>query len=85
MIIFRSPILFSELAESELPAELRPIIADLLERKAKSPELGEDKRIDILNEYVENGIASLTAAADNLPRDPASDWSALNELFIKQF
>jgi len=76
------PILFTELVEAKLPTELLPIIEALLAQKAETPELGENKRIDILNEYIENSVTSLITAAGNLPNDSVSDWNTLNELFL---
>ena len=76
------PIYFAELVESELAPEMRPIIETLLAQKAKTPELGEEKRVDALNEYIEKNIDLLTIAAGNLPNDYISDWNTLNELFL---
>ena len=76
------PMLFSELVESELEASMQPIIYDLLELKSKTPEVGEGKRIDKLNCYIEENLKQLKEAADSLPRDNKKDWESLNELFL---
>jgi len=76
------PMLFSELVESELETEMRPIISRLLEQKANTPEMGEDKRIDELNDYIDKNLVSLKVTIDALPREHKADWSRLNELFL---
>jgi hypothetical protein len=76
------PMLFSELVESELEADMRPIIYDLLELKSKTPEVGEGKRIDELNAYIEKNLEQLKEIADSLPRDNKKDWERLNEIFL---
>ena len=76
------PMLFSELVESELEDEMRPIIERLLEQKALTPEMGVAPRIDRLNEYIDMSLVTLKAAVDAMPRDRKADWNKLNELFL---
>lgn len=61
---------------------IRPIIARLLEQKANMPEMGEDKRIDKLNDYIDANLISLKTAIDDLPKEHKEDWNRLNELFL---
>lgn len=77
------PMLFSELVEAELEPEMRPIIDDLLALKSTTPEMGEGKRIDDLNEYIDDILMQLKEAIDILPPDNKSDWERLNDLFLK--
>ena len=53
------PMLFSELAEAELPASLREEIKDLLELKMKSPEIKLIPRRDAVNEYLDRSIVEI--------------------------
>ena len=75
------PMLFSELAESELEPEMRPTVDKLLQLKTNSPEMGEGKRIDALNTYIDETIVWLKETIDALPADEKPDWEQLNELF----
>ena len=76
------PMLFTDLADSVLEADMRPIIDDLLELKKTTPEMGEGVRIDKLNEYIDENLVSLKTAIDALPADHKADWGRLNELFL---
>lgn len=76
------PMLFSELVEAELDLEMRPIVNNLLKRKTNTSEVGEGKRIDALNVYIDETIASLKVTIDALPSDRKASWSRLNELFL---
>ena len=79
------PMLFTELAESELEDEMRPIIERLLEQKALTPEMGVAPRIDRLNEYIDVNLVALKAIVDKMPADRKADWNKLNELFLSMF
>ena len=59
------PMLFSELVEAVLEPEMRPIIANLLERKMNMPEMGEDKRIERRNRTCDG--SHLTRLVKNFP------------------
>jgi len=76
------PMLFTELADAVLEAEMKPIIDDLLLLKMNTPEMGEGKRIDKLNEYIDENLVSLKAAIDALPHEHKANWNKLNKLFL---
>ena len=76
------PLLFSELVEAELEQNMKPIIDELLRLKMNTPEMGESRRIDLLNEYIEDNLASLKELIDGMPGERRPDWNGLNELFI---
>ena len=76
------PVPFAELVEAELEPELRPILEDILKQRSEAPEQSMGKRFDKLNENIEKNIASLIAAAGDLPIDEKADWNCLNELFF---
>lgn len=78
------PMLFTELAESQLEPEMRPIIDYLLDLKMNSPEIKEIPRIDKLNEYIEKNLEELEAAVKALPYDKNSSWDELNKFFLEE-
>lgn len=75
-------MLFSELAGAELEPHLKPMIDRLLELKLSTREIGEGRRIDGLNAYIEEMLVRLKAEIDALPREQEQSWTPLNELFI---
>lgn len=76
------PMLFSELAEAQLPGFLRDEVERLLELKMNAPEVKEIPRIDILNEYLAESIASIReSAADYEDRRGGRD--ELNAFFLR--
>ena len=76
------PMLFTELVEAELEAEMRPIIYDLMNIKMNTPEIANGKRIDRLNEYIDESLMSLKRAIDAMPREHKEDWNRLDDLFL---
>lgn len=76
------PMLFSELAASQLPDYLEETVAKLLDLKMNSPEVKMIPRIDILNAYMERSIAEVRALAEQYPREITKDWEELNALFL---
>ena len=76
------PMLFSELVDAELEVEMRPVIEKLLAQKAITSELGEGKRIDELNDFIELNLTKLKTVVDAMPGDRKTDWKKLNELFL---
>ncbi|MDR1564323.1 MAG: nucleotidyltransferase domain-containing protein [Oscillospiraceae bacterium] len=76
------PMLFLELAEAELESEMRPIVEQLLDLKKQTPELGQGKRIDALNAYLDKELGLLKAAVDALPHESKRGWEELNALFL---
>jgi len=75
-------MLFSELVDGELEPHMRPIIQSLLEKKSVTPEMGEGKRIDELNAYIDETLVKLKSEIDALPQERKTGWERLNELFI---
>ncbi len=76
------PMLFTELADAELEPDMKPIIDDRIYLKMNTPEIGEGKRIDKLNEYIDENLVSLKTVIDALPGEHNADWGRLNELFM---
>lgn len=76
------PMLFTELAESELEPDMKGIIENLLNMKINTPEIGEGKRIVRLNEYIENNLTLLKTTIDSMPREHKANWDTLDKLFL---
>ena len=76
------PMLFSELAVSQLPDYLEKTVAKLLDLKMNSPEVKMIPRIDILNAYMDRSIAEVRALVEQYPREITKDWEELNALFL---
>ena len=76
------PMLFSDLVDAELPPAMRPIIGRLLEQKMTTPEMGEGKRVDALNMYIDETLSQLKIEIDALPQDHKAGWEPLNTLFL---
>lgn len=79
------PMLFSELVESQLEPELKPIINSLLERKMNLPEIGEIPKIEPLNKFIEDNLVKIKSEIQALPAEKDSDWDKLNSLFLRAF
>lgn len=78
------PMLFIDLVDSQLPAEIRPIIDRLLDLKINSPEVKEIPRIDELNAYIERSLDELEVLAQNMPYEKNADWDELNQFFLSE-
>lgn len=76
------PMLFSELMDAELEAEMRPAVEKLLEAKMNTPEIGKGKRIDVLNEYIDVQLEELKHKADIMDGEKPIDWQRLDEVFF---
>lgn len=75
------PMLFSELMDAYLDASLKPEVLHLLERKRNTPEIGEGKRLDKVNTYIEHTMAALESHIKALPPARGNDWEELNAAF----
>ena len=74
------PMLFSELAEAELDAELRPEVERLLVMKREVPETEMIPVIPVLYDYVERNLDWLEEIASQMP-SRRTQWEPLNEFF----
>lgn len=77
------PMLFSELAQACLDEALVPAVNDLLQMKMNTPELGEGKRIDVINDYLDASIAEIEKSLNEYPSDDAKSWDELNSIFLR--
>ena len=63
------PVLFSNLMDAELEAEMKPLVEDLIRLKMNTPEKGEVDSLDKLNIYIEENLVSLKNIIDGLPEE----------------
>jgi len=77
------PMLFDELAATELPATLRDDVDRLLDIKMNSPEIKEIPRVDTINEYLDLEIATIKEKIKTMAKEQDNSWQTLNELFLQ--
>ena len=76
------PMLFTELADACLDDALVPAVNELLRLKMNTPELGEGKRIDIINEYLDSSIGEIETLLKDYAADDPKSWDELNAIFL---
>jgi predicted nucleotidyltransferase len=76
------PMLFSELADSQLEPEMRCVVGDLLRVKMDTPEIGEIPRVQPLNEFIERNLKLIRERIEALPPGIKKSWEPLNKLFL---
>lgn len=76
------PMLFGKLTDKYLEESIKPDVLKLLDLKMKNPEIGEGKRFDKINEYIEHNIDSIEKLVTSLPTARGNDWDELNRVFI---
>ena len=76
------PMLFTDLTKEFLEDDIHPYVEDLLYIKMNTSEVGEGKRIDELNEYLDNSIAEIEDIIKSLPEENKGSWKDLNKIFL---
>lgn len=76
------PMLFEELVEEELEAELVPEVNRLLDMKKTLPEMGKAPRIQVINDYIESELQEVKVATEGIEEQEV-EWDGLNELFLR--
>lgn len=76
------PMLFSSLMEKYLDEEIKPDVEKLLDLKMNTPEIGEGKRFDRVNDYIEKNIKAVDATIAELPKEEPNGWNELNNIFL---
>ena len=74
------PMLFDELVEAELAAEMVPIVDELVRIKRETSELGTGPKIPKLDEYIREQMVILQDAAEKAD-NRKNDWDILEEFF----
>ncbi len=77
------PMLFSELAEAELPADLISPINKLLDMKINSPEITECPRVDAINQYIEREFELISEEIVKYQCIENKSWQPLNDTFLR--
>ena len=76
------PMLFSTLMDKYLDEAVKPDVQTLLRLKTETPELGEGKRMDRINDYLDQSIEEIEQIIDQLPPDEPRSWESLNSIFL---
>ena len=76
------PMLYSSLMEKYLDEEIKPDVEKLLDLKMNTPEIGEGKRFDRVNDYFEKNINAVDAMIAELPKEEPNGWNELNNIFL---
>ena len=74
------PMMFDELVQAQLPADLLPAVENLLAVKTRTSELGTGPRIPELDAYIREQMELMQKAADSA-ENRKNDWSKLEEYF----
>ena len=75
------PVAFSELCAEMLTEDMRPVVADMLERKKHLDERGLVDRIDAVDALYQREFVRLKAYADAIDAPERTDYAAMNGLF----
>jgi predicted nucleotidyltransferase len=65
-----------------LDEAVKPDVQTLLRLKTETPELGEGKRMDRINDYLDQSIEEIEQIIDQLPPDEPRSWESLNSIFL---
>ena len=76
------PMLFSELMDKYLEEELKPDVEKLLFLKMNNPEIGEGKRLDRVNAYIDRNTQDIEEKIKALPAAHKNGWEELNKIFL---
>ena len=76
------PMLFSTLVDRCLDDELKPEVSTLLRLKMETPEIGEGKRMDRINDYLDRSIVEIGQIIETLPDEEPNSWEELDRLFL---
>ena len=69
--------------EKYLDPEIRPDVERLLELKMTMPEIGEGKRFNRVNDYLDRNIEEIEKVIATLPEENMAGWDELNEIFLE--
>ena len=78
------PMLFSELAEAELPPELQPHVDRLLDLKMNSPEIKTIPMVEPINLYLDTMIGEVRERIMKMPEGTYHSWEELDRFFLSQ-
>ena len=78
----KPPMLFRDLVDSQLDDKLKPTVERLLDLKMNAPEIKMIPRVDEINRYLDETIASVKAQIAALSSSHDPEWAPLNKLFL---
>lgn len=78
------PMLFAELAEAMLPAQLRPSVEQLLGMKVNGPEKLEIPPMPDISRWLDESVEAIDAAIRDIPVREDWDWEPLNRFFREE-
>ena len=58
-------------------------VNELLDLKMNTPELGEGKRIGVINDYLDASILDIEELLKEYPSDDPKSWDELNSIFLR--
>lgn len=76
------PMLFTTLMDKYLDKDLVSDVKNLLDLKMTTPELGEGKRIDKINDYIDKNLIEIDALLNSYPSSHKASWEELNKTFL---
>ena len=76
------PMLFRTLMEKYLDEGVRPDVEKLLDLKMNAPEMGEGKRVDRINDYIDENLTAIDEIIKNFPDRHTHGWEELNQIFV---
>ena len=76
------PMLFRTLMDKYLDEDIKSDVEKLLDIKMNTPEIGEGKRFDRINDYLDRNIEKIESAIAKLSEEDTRDWNELNEMFL---
>lgn len=77
------PVLFHELVDEVLEADMKETIQNLVEIKTKMVESEKGKRIDKINDYIKENLINIKSMVEGMQDDRISDWDDLNKVFCE--
>ena len=78
------PILYADLVDAQLPAELRSVNQELLEMKVSLPEGAEIQPVKVIDGFLDSQIEQLGEYLRQLPDFKPKSWDALNQFFLSE-
>jgi hypothetical protein len=58
-------------------------VETLLKMKMEMPEIGEGKRVDKINDYLDRTIEEVEKVISELPNKETGSWEELNDIFLR--
>lgn len=75
------PVLFEKLAASVLEEDMKPVVAELLEKKVRMSESDKAPRVEALDQYIEKNLEYYKIMAGEMTDDRKTEWEPLERKF----